>query len=87
MSRLAYKGSLCQPTSQDLDFCGPRSVNDAQICCKKIARAKERKCIEEETKKWELNEAKKNSNVYDMSNPYVKVTRRPILRLRRPRIG
>ena len=75
MSRLAYKESLCQPNPKGFEFCGPRMIEDAQICCINSREQKERRCIEEETKKWELNEAKKNFNVYDISNPYTKVTR------------
>ena len=85
MSRARYNNCLFDPKT--VEFCGPRTMEDTEICCQKVARAKLLKCMEEETKKRELIEAKKTAQVYDISNPYVKVTRRPILRLRRPRIG
>jgi len=88
MNRFVHRPT-CNLGPTQLEFCGPRSIEDTEACCKKIEKlekANELKCLEEETKKWELNEAKKNAHVYDISNPYVKVTRRPIMKLRGPRL-
>jgi len=65
----------CTLGPQDLEFCGPRYVTDTEICCMKIRRAEEKKCLKEARRRKRKptdSQTENTTNDVDKANTKVK---------------